>query len=396
MRARNGTRKLLVILVILFGAASFNSAEGAGQGKAPVAIWTVNLRSYGWRGPIKESNREFFKDFTQEKLASVDIRTRLLFVSNDVLVAYHTRADGRDWRTAKRWLDGFFLKAEDGSLLARRQWPSVLRKDGSDAESEARIVALRNGEFVVIADGVLMLYSDNLRLIGKHKLEPFGPRDMWGISRVAAGREIFLRHEILSTRMIRYQWLDADTFKPLVEMTGDIMWGRGMNAVADGVLDGGGRGVYLRRPLMPEEMVCDAPFCRVPASGFDTVITSQLIGLIRSNGIGVLDVGHGLSWSDVVDPENNHYHLQFGEISPSLSGNRFAVWITAGRRYVFNSVELLKGPNPNVLVFDTLKRKHIFATTIRSQTFEWTFALSPDGTKLATFDGVTIALYRID
>lgn len=396
MRMLGGATKLLVMLLMVCSTSSGNSAEGLRLGQSPAAIWTVDLRNYGWRGPITESNREFFRDFTIEKLASVDIRTKLLFASNDVLVAYHSKVDGRDWRTAKRSLEGFFLNVGDGSLLARRQWPSVLRKDGSDAESEARMVALQNGKVLVISDGVLMLYSDHLQLIGEHKLVPFGSRDMWGVSRVAEGHEIFLRHERLGTRSISYQWVDADTFKPLVEMTGDLMWGRGMNAVADGVLDSSERGIFLRVPLSPERKVCDVPFCRVTGTGSETVILPQLVGLVRGNGIGVLDVAHGLLWSDVVDPKNDYHGLEFGEIYPSLSGNRFAVWVTADRRYVFNSVTLQKAPSPNVLVFDTVKPQHVFATTIRAKTSEWAFALSPDGTKLAIFDGVTIALYRID
>ncbi|MGH9518205.1 MAG: hypothetical protein ACRD2D_01090, partial [Terriglobales bacterium] len=170
MRMLSGPTKLLLILLIVCGSSSENSAEGPRPGQAHAAIWTVDLRSYGWRGPITESNREFFRDFTLEKLAAEDIRTKLLFISNDVLVAYHTKVDGRDWRTAKRSLDGFFLKVGDGSLLARRQWPSVLRKDGSDADTEARIVALQNGKILVISDGILMLYSDHLQLIDQHKL----------------------------------------------------------------------------------------------------------------------------------------------------------------------------------------------------------------------------------
>ena len=396
MQMPGGVRNLLVILVILLAATSGNPAEDLHPRQSPRAIWTVDLRAYGWRGPIKESNKEFFRNFNPRKLASLDDNTKLLFASNDVLVAYHTKVDGRDWKTARRWLEGFFLNGKDGSLVAKRQWPSTLRKDGSTAESEARMVALRNGRFLAISDGVLMLYTDSLQLIRKDKLEPSGPRDMWGVSRVADGREIFLRHETLGTRSIQYQWIDSDTFKPLGEMTGDIMWGRGMNGLADGVLQSSQRGVYLRRPLKPEKMVCDDPFCRVTGTGFETALTSKLICLVRSNGIGVIDLGHGLLWSDVVDSRNDRNHLQFGEIAPSLSGNRFAVWITSDRSCVFNSVDLQKGTYPNILVFDTLNRQHVFAITIRSRTSQWAFALSPDGTRLATFDGRTIAMYRIN
>jgi hypothetical protein len=397
MQSHSVSGKLIIVLAVACcSGLNAITAQRSSQLEAPLPAWTVELRSSCRSAPKTESNKSFFKDFNLEKLAAVNLSTELLFLSDDVLVAYHTNQAGQDWRTADRRLKACFFKTEDGSRFATREWPSTIRKDiqGSEAESESRIMSLRNGEFLVVAGGTLMLYSDSLHLIGEHKLEPLGRLDMWGVKGLAGGRAIFLRHERLRDPSFTYQWIDADTFQPLDEMTVPGIRGRGMSALEDGVYTDCEKAICLLRPSVPEKLICKDPLCR--DSGANAEITPRLVGLSGRGGIGVLDVEQGMVWSDVVGPEDNYHGLSFGAITPSLSGNRFAVWVSAYRKYPFNFIQVHKGPDATVLVFNTLESKHVFAATIRSKGSDWTFALSPDGTKLATFDGVAVTVYKVD
>jgi hypothetical protein len=389
-------KQLFVLVIACCSGLNAITAQRSAQLEAPLPAWTVKLLSSCRSAPKTESNKSFFKDFNLEKLAAVDLSTKLLFVSNDVLAAYHTDEPGQDWRTADRRLKACFFKTEDGSFYATQEWPSTIRKDlpGSEAESESRIASLRNGEFLVVASGTLMLYSDSLRPIGEQKLEPNGRLDMWGVKGLAGGRAIFLRHERLRDPSFTYQWIDADTFQPLEVMTVPVIRGRGMSALEDGVFTVCGKSICLLRPSVPEKLICKDPLCR--DSGANAVITQRLVGLSSRGGIGVLDVEQGMVWSDVVGPEDNYHGLSFGAITPSLSGNRFAVWVSADRKHPFNFVQVNKGPDATLLVFNTLESRHVFAAAIRPKGFDWTFALSPDGTKLATFDGVALTVYTVD
>ena len=80
----------------------------------------VNLAQIGWMPHRTESNRAFFKDFTLGKLLAMDYSTRVIFLNEDVVVVYHTKQEGKDWRTATQSVEAFFIQARDGSLLSTR------------------------------------------------------------------------------------------------------------------------------------------------------------------------------------------------------------------------------------------------------------------------------------
>ena len=131
MRVINNSLSLLLALWAIFenvpGKTQAQNASPTSQPK-----WSIELRTYGWNPPKDESNRSFFRDFSLAKLEAGDPNTRVLFINSDTLVAYHTNQDGKDWRTASRQLEAFFISAEDGRLLSRKVWPTDLR--GSERE----------------------------------------------------------------------------------------------------------------------------------------------------------------------------------------------------------------------------------------------------------------------
>jgi hypothetical protein len=94
-------RALFFVLISLFvfcDRPGETQAQGASSPAKPK--WTVQLKNYGWKPPKSESNKKFFKDFTLAKLEAMDDNTRVLFISNDELVLYHTKK--RDKITAPR------------------------------------------------------------------------------------------------------------------------------------------------------------------------------------------------------------------------------------------------------------------------------------------------------
>src|ERR1035441_4868184 len=105
----------LIILVLLLAFGSLGNSQSVTPNRPD---WTVALKKYGWRAPEAESNKSFFSDYSLTKLEAMDDNTRIRFVSDDVIVAYHTKREGSDWRTATRHLEGFFISARDGKMLS--------------------------------------------------------------------------------------------------------------------------------------------------------------------------------------------------------------------------------------------------------------------------------------
>jgi hypothetical protein len=380
---------------------SLAGAQGAGQFApqtklpTPQPRWTVSLEKYGWTPQGGESNRVFFRDISVGKLMSLDVGIKLVFVSSDVVVAYSTVKTGQNWRTASRQLQAYFIRVSDGSLLRVQQWTSAIRKDESIADTESRIIPLTDGRFLVQVNGTLMLYGSDLSLIRELKLDPFGPTEMWGVQRVADGREIFLRHEssICPGRnycLPEYEWRDAETFQLLSKSIGDDSHGRGVRGAEDGAfIAWSSPGLKIFRPNQPPRKICSDPLCDsvlVDDCGFSKyfVVSSEW------GGIGVVDRQHGLLWFDSPAPTNDPHNLSFGFIDASLSGRRFAFWVSAFKKGEFDSV-LVRRTVP--FVFDIDNPKHAFAMAEPSGGA--TYALSPDGKQIAAFNNKGLRLYDV-
>jgi len=152
----------------------------------------VDLRKVGWRPAPNESNRSFFKDFNMAKLEALDDATKIVFLTKDLVVVYHTKQQGKDFCTAIRQLEAFFISAKDGSLLGSKTWPAVQwRSDGELRDSEARLIPLEDGRFLVMASGKMMLYTSNLDLLKELELSPFTSTDLWAVQTVAEESKYF-------------------------------------------------------------------------------------------------------------------------------------------------------------------------------------------------------------
>jgi hypothetical protein len=361
----------------------------------PQPRWTVSLAKHGWTPQESESNRVFFRDMSIGKLMALDLGIKLVFVSSDVLVAYSTVKTGQNWRTASRRLQAYFIRVSDGSLIKVQQWTSTIRKDPSIADTESRIIPLTDGRFLVQANGTVMLYGSGLSLIRELKLNPFGPTEMWGIQRIADGSEIFLRHEtsICPGRdycIPEYEWRDAEAFQLLGKAVGNDSDGRDVRGAEDGAfIKWTSPGYSIFRPNQPPRKICSDPLCN--RIGIDDGGSSKYF-LVSSewDGIGVVDRQRGLLWFAPPSPTNDPHNLSFGFIDTALSGRRFAFWVNAFKKGLFDSV-LVR--HMALFVFDIDNPKHVFAMAEPSRGA--VYALSPDGKQIAAFDDKGLHLYDV-
>jgi hypothetical protein len=366
----------------------------------PIPKWTVKLDTFGWHPPRSISDREFFKDFTIAKLEALDSNTKICFVSNDVVAAYHTNEEGRDWRTAGRWLEVFFISAKDGRLLDKKKWPTVARGNESDRiDSESRLVPLSDGRFLVFANRTMMLYGNNLELLGEERLEPSTSGDLWSAQSVAGGHKIFLRHQSASKQQATYFWLSPETFRPISQMSGfsglkfsvAVTAGDGFVLTGAG-FSGPGRSTGIARIGLDGSttIVCSDEICR---DGGPSMVSSRLIAISGRYGIGVLDLEHKLLWSHQISSTRFDFNL-LASIKTAMSGNRFAVWMDSTYKIQFDGVKVSDWPK--LLLYNTSDPHHLLAIPFDHRPGQSDFALSPDGGEVAILDGTRIKLYAVD
>lgn len=381
-------------LAILIACSGIKEQASVVQ-TTPTPTVVVELTKMGWASPRAESNRAFFKDITPDKLFALDNNTRVVFLSEDVIVVYHTKREGRDWRTASRSMETFFVRTKDGSLLSTRSWPVGLRKSQDDLiDSEARFVPIGNGNFGVLTSGVMKLYDSNVELLREKKLEPSGPNDFWSAQNVPDGKEIFLRHASTSSG-VEYLWLAADTLEVEHKVAGyqgrDYSIG-GAIATRDAVFERSRLGIRMIDRDQRSKVICDDPLCR--ETGSFQMLPSPSLGWSGMSGIGIVDIVRGgLVWSKCVQPQSRGDAFEFGRMRSAISGTKFAVWVSASRRAMFDEVEI---SSLTILVYDIANLKNRPSVLhVRATKSDWDFALSPNGTKLAFFNGANVKIFSL-
>lgn len=332
---------LLLSLVLLF----IGTIQGQKSSPPPILKWAAKLNTYGSNPPQTISNKQLFKDFTLSKLEALDPNIRIRFISNDVVVVYHTKEEGKDWRTASRQLEAFFISAKDGRLLSKREWPTEARRSGSDLlDSESRLIPLSDGRFLVFANHTMLLYGSNLELLRQKKLEPSTSGDLWSAQSVASGHKIFLRHQSASEQQTVYFWIDPDTLLPLAQMFGPQgkNFSTAVTAGDDFVLTVpglSGHGMTIRTVTagldVSTKIICSDELC---GEGGWLVLSSSRIAISGRHGIGVVDTEKGLLWSQQIASTANPNEFQFGDIETAMSGNRFGIWMTAYHKTLFDGI----------------------------------------------------------
>jgi hypothetical protein len=378
----------LAVATAMGGAKHPCSARIASP-NAPAVV--VDLAKVGWSPPPYVSDREFFKDFTPRKLESRDENTRIVFLDERVIIVYHTEQEGKDWRTAPRSIEAFFLQARDGSLIATRRWPSSLRRVSDDMlDSEGRLIPIKASRFLVFANGTITLYGPTIELLKQKKLE--SSVDVWSVQGIDGGNHVFLRHDSTSEG-VRYLWLDPDALEVDHEVSGyrgrDYSIG---GAVADreSVFERSRAGIRMIDRDQRVKIICDDPLCR--ETGSFQVLSSHYLGWSGMSGIGLVDIDRGgLIWSKSVLPQYRHKAFEFGRIRSAMSGTKFAVWVVANQKASFDEVEI---KSVTILVYDLANLKdRPLVFRLNPVRIDWDFALSPNGTALAVFDGANVQIF---
>ena len=390
--AITGVLVQLVLVTVCAGSSPLADTSTGGAPWTPTVV--LNLAKIGWAPPPSESNRTFFKDFTLGKLFALDDRTRVVFLNEDLIVVYHTRHDGKEWRTAPRFMEAFFLRAQDGSLLSKQSWPTGLRKSLDDRiDSQSRLIPLDGGRFVVFTNAMMTLYGPDLKLLKQHTLEPSTSTDYWGAQTIDSGKGIVLRHE--STLEPTYLWLTSDTLQANYQMQAyrgrDYSIGAGV-AGENSVFERARPGILMIDRDQRVKTICDDPLCR--ESGSLCVLSTNYLGWSGRSGIGIVDRERGLVWSKLVHSQYQHKGFQFGDVQPARSGTKFALWVTANKRAFFDEVEIKA---VTILVYDFANLKERPSVLrIKPIRPDWCFALSPNGTKMAVFDGSNVQIYLLN
>jgi hypothetical protein len=382
----------LISLLVFCNASSKTHPQSTSSGVH--AKWTIELKKYGWTPAKSESDKKFFKDFTLAKLEGLDQNTRVLFISNDELVVYHTKQEGENYRTASREVEAFFVNAQDGSLLQTKLWPVQMRKSEIDLrDSEARLVPLQGDRFLILANGTIMTYDRDLNLINQETLEPSSSTGPWSVQAVAGGAQVFLRHE--PGPAVTYEWRASDTLQLLRKTPGyrdphfhpQYLVSAGENAV----FTGSSSGIKMITPDQQLKTICEDKFCR--GDGHLQVFASRYIVFSGRTGIGVIDIAHGLVWSKTIGTNLNPNDVQFGHIVSSISGTRFGVWMTSYRKTLFDGVKVHQ--SPVLLIYDATNPKLLCSIPMKLYG-DFNFALSPDEKHVAIFNDASLTLYALD
>jgi hypothetical protein len=328
-------------------------------------------------------------------LFSVDQNTRVFFLTEEILVAYHTKREGNDWHTAPRTVEAFFIRVSDGTLIATVRWPATLRKAMDDlVDSEARMLPLKEGRFLVFANGTIKLYSPARELLKERRMES-ASIDFWSAQGVVGGEWIFMRHASTSSG-VTYSWLTPDTLETKYQVPryeGRNYWIGGVVANQDSAFERSRAGILMIDREQRVKSVCDEPLCR--ESGSFYVLSSHYLGWSGMTGIGIVDVERGgLVWSKSVEPQYRRNAFEFGEVNSAVSGTKFAMWVVANSKAFFDGVEIKQ---VTILVYDLANLKdRPLAFHLKPIRGDWTLALSPNGTKLAFFDGVRVQIHPIE
>jgi hypothetical protein len=385
----------LVLAALAFiGSPKERSVSGV-TSEPPLAV--ADLSQMGWTPPSFVSNRTFFREFRGANLESLDDSTKVVFLDNDLFVVYHTRIDGNDRLTSPRVLEAFFIRSNDGSLIQKKTWPSRLRRSLGDLrESEARLIPMADGRFLVFAADIMTLYTSNLDLVKQRKLEPSGPTDFWAAQSIAPGGDLFLRYESTVGPRVTYSWLDSTSLDLKYTAPGyrdtDFPVQGTVLAGADSLFTVLGTGIRMINRAQQVRTICNDQLCR--ETGYLHVLSSRYLAWSGRTGFGVIDPDRGLVWSKYPLPRLDPSVLQFGKIQSAMDGTRFALWVKAERKALLDGVDIKS--EPIVLVYDVGRPEKCFAVQVKTVRAQLDFALSPNGKKLAVFDGAKVRVWSID
>lgn len=353
----------------------------------------MDIRSFGFN-PITEKD---FKRLDHELFArrdiqiteSFDFHVRMEFVSENTIAVSWTRGPaGEVSYSGSHVMEVVFLDARTGALKHRQKWPVNERRWSSDSlDSEGRIVPIQNDRYIVHAAANLYLYSADFQLVNQFALTG-GPQNSWSVQVLPNGKVIFLWHESLNH--VEYEWRDAESFS-LIRRGSGIPSDIGPMTKAGALPFDNGFYVEIGRTLQPvpsnaaERIVCDAPQCKYLTYNAWLLEGGKAI-LAGGSGFVVFSANGQQYWSRETSGETPS-----AWVTRSLDGRRFALWMF-GKGGKFDGVRL--SDDPTFFVYD-VESKSSLLTVRPPGEWDFTFALSSDGSRFAVFSGTKIQVYAV-
>lgn len=382
-----GTPHLLLALALIMCQRCLAAGVDAPISTLSKPQVVIDLAKLGLIDPPPESDKSFFRDFSIEKLEARDDGVRVVYLNDEVLVAYHTAHESeerKDWRTVRRELEAFFLRAGDGKLLFKKRWFTRWRKDTSDMrESEARLIRVSDGRFLVHADAVLMLFSStDYTQLKEKRLEPSGFGDLWGALSVPGGRYILLRHGHPSRMYATYEWLDSETLETVYRTESYDL--AGIVAMQNSIVGNTNSGIQRLGWDGQSTPVC--PILNCPKGGELAVLSPHSIAFLNRTAVGVVDTNRGLSWLTDIDP---CAIPQVGDLRSASEGTRFAFSVSGWKGARFHGQTL--GKSPVLFVYNIDRSQPLYLLELATTWYP--YALSPSANQIAISNGSKLKIY---
>jgi hypothetical protein len=358
----------------------------------PTPSARIELQTLGFRPylPKYPSNREFFK----HPYFLDDYNPRVAFIDDDTLIVFYTSKDGEIdsgkasnvARNEKLILHAFLIDWHSQSLRQRYQWETTARRAISTLiDSQSLIFPLSDRKFLVHAGDQLLLYSEDGQVLRKRALPVAVTGESWNVRVAPGGRKIVLRHMYQGYQALaENEWLDAESFEVLAKNTDNF----GLATASEHSV-----AVWQQRKLVlhgigkdPEVICTTGPCLRSSEALF---LHDDEILLHSQNGFGVLSSDGRIIWSR----ENPNITMNgLLGVESSLSGNRFLLEFSSGRKISFDGLELL--PGSNLLAYDRGTRNLVFSAHPKKGSC-CTHAFSPEGRYLALLQQTYLLIYDL-
>lgn len=322
------------------------------------------------------------------KAAFGDIISHLLFVSDKMAVIYHTIPDDLKVIDSTGTLIAYFVSLPSGKLIRRQEWKTVHRHDPNDKiDSEARILPLADGRYVVMADRQLLLYDGDGSLMVSKALSS----GIWSAQTTRNGRTVVLRHQEpkSGSEQTEYRWLEAVTLEADETMIDPsaLRSQLALTAVDGNFAYSSRDGIHILSPNGTDHIVCLSELCR--QSGVTKAIDNNVV-LVSRLGLGVLSIEGDMLWFRNIWPNSGPDRVTVGDIQTSLDGLHFACLTWPGsthRRFDDASIDM----RSEIFLFKFDNRKPLAIVP----GVDTAYTLSPDGTQVLSFDGRFLKLYKV-
>ena len=357
---------LLFILVVIGVGTAAEVSKATGKDSAS---WEMDLKTLGYPACPSSSS--------SNRLGLPP--TTLAFADSLHLVATFLSC-GRLYATV--------FDARNGRIEVKRDWPSKNVNDG--------VVTAHNGGIVIRAGSKLTLYSTTLEPQKEKDLDTISSRPgyagSWGRFKSPTGR--FVLFESFVNQGHEYSWMDADNLEFTYSFPDDLI----PLGISDTEILGWKRNsaheeaqlVIQKRDEKEGRVIRHSKY---PPN--DVVFVNETV---FENGTSLFSMSLFQTDGTLIERIKSPAHDFPGRVTPSADGYRFAFTGSSVR----NVLEILSPHEQweyvqRVHVYDMSTRHFVGNVRVRHSTRNQDFplALSPDGSRLAFFDGNVLKVYEL-